>query len=88
MSRASNEGQSLGVARWACTGEEIKGEARYAYAPGRPPAVFLFGCMGLWNRDRDLQRDQLIVAARMEEIVLSTQEVERRKKGPARAGLS
>src|SRR5215831_20538173 len=29
------------------------GEARYAYAPGRSSAVFLFGRMGHWNRGRD-----------------------------------
>ena len=71
--------QNLGMARWACTGGGI-GEARYAYAPGRCSTVFLFGRMGRWNRDRDLQRAQLIVATRMGQIVLSTQEVERRKK--------
>jgi len=70
-----------------CAGE-VKGEERYAYAPGRSSAVFLFDRMGHGNGDRDCEPAQLIVAARMEEIVLSTQEVERRKKGPARAGLS
>src|SRR5262249_6308003 len=58
VSRASDEGQNVGMARWPCTGE-VKGEARYAYAPGRCPAVFLFGRMGHWNRDRDCESAQL-----------------------------
>ena len=49
-------------------GGDQRGGARYAYAPERSPAVFLFGCMGLWNRDRDCEPAQLTVAARMEEI--------------------
>ena len=50
-----------------CAGE-VKGEERYAYAPGRSSAVFLFGYMGLWNRDRDCEPAQLTVAARMGKI--------------------
>ena len=45
-----------------------RGEARYGYAPGRFPAVFLFGRMGLWNGDRDCEPAQLIAAARMGEL--------------------
>ena len=48
-------------------GRRSKGEARYAYAPGRSSAVFLFGRMGRWNCDRDCEPGQLIVAARMGE---------------------
>src|SRR5262249_19769265 len=44
----------------------IKGEARYAYAPGRSPAVFLLDRMGHWNGDRDCEPARL-VAARMGE---------------------
>src|SRR5260370_36417214 len=32
--------------------KEVKGEARYAYAPERHPAVFLFGRLRRWTRDR------------------------------------
>src|SRR5215510_8577021 len=40
-------------------GGDQRGGARYAYAPRRSPAVFLFGCMGHWHRDRDCEPTQL-----------------------------
>ena len=69
--------------KMASTGE-VKGEARYAYAPGRSPAVFLFGRMGHWNRDRDCESAQLIVAARMGGLRERTPpRTERRNPAPA-----
>src|SRR5262245_2677628 len=67
------------MARWPCTGE-VKGEARYAYAPGRSSAVFLLGYMGFWNRDRDCEPAQLTVAARMGEIEGESSSVYRAQK--------
>jgi len=53
------------------------GEARYAYAPGRSSAVFLFDGMGHGNGDRDCEPARL-VAARMGEIEGEPPRTERR----------
>jgi len=65
-------------------GRRSKGEARYAYAPGRSSAVFLFSCMGHWHRDRDCEPAQLTAVTRMGEQGETPPRAEHRNPAPGR----